>query len=235
MGLVFDSYVLEALVTLATLVYVLYLYFTSTHNYWKDRGVPYKKPTLFFGVVKDQLLGRKGFSEIHADIYKEATDASVVGFFEFKEPKLMIRDPDLVEKVLIKDFGSFHDRGFPFDLENEPLTGSLFNVEGSYWRNLRYKITPVFTTGKLKAMFEQMSTCADDLVKYVEAQSKNNNGSSLFDAKQLVSRLSVDVIASCAFGLEFSCASEQGRLFRRMVQEVFAPTRSCLLYTSRCV
>ena len=222
--MLFDSYLLDALVALATLVYVLYAYYKSIYSYWEVRGVPHVKAKLFSGVILDQLLGRKNLPEVHMDIYKAAPDASAVGYYETNQPRLMIRDPDLAEKVLIKDFASFHDRGFPPDLENDPLSDHLVSVEGSYWRTLRYKLSPAFTTGKLKAMIEQMTICAENLVDHIETQSKNN-GDPSFESKELVNLMSLDVIGSCAFGLDLSNNSEQGKMYRKMTRYFFTPTR----------
>lgn len=228
MALLFESYALDVLLTLVTLAYVVYAYFTSTHSYWKDRGIPYFKPSLFFGSMKDLLFNRKGFSDIQLDIYNEAPDAKVVGYFEFRQPKLMIRDPDLVEKVLIKDFPKFHDRGFPSDFVNDPLSGTMFNADGSYWRNLRLKLTPVFTSGKLKCMFDQMYNCADVLVAYVAKQSKINKDKS-FECKELMNLFTGDAVASCAFGLQFSHDSEQGKVYRKMIHAAFDPSIANIL------
>lgn len=50
-------------------------------------------------------------------------------------PKLMVRDPDLIKRILIKDFDRFRDRGdVTFD-ENEPITMHLFTASGDFWRS----------------------------------------------------------------------------------------------------
>jgi hypothetical protein len=39
---------------------------------------------------------------------------------------LMINDPELIKHVLVSDFKHFHDRGFYYDEENDPLSGKMF-------------------------------------------------------------------------------------------------------------
>lgn len=45
------------------------------------------------------------------------------GVFKFGQPTLLIRDPELVKTVLVKDFNSFHDNDFQSDPEVDPLFG----------------------------------------------------------------------------------------------------------------
>ena len=95
MGLLFDSYILDVLVALGTLFIVFYMFYMSSSSYWKDRGIPYVEPSIFGGIYS--LLGRKPFHELHMDIYNAQPDASVIGYFDLRDPALTIRDPTLVE------------------------------------------------------------------------------------------------------------------------------------------
>lgn len=217
MGLLFESNILDILVAIVTVAYLVYVYFSNAHSYWKDRGVPYKKPTFIFGNMKGQFLGTKQFSSIHSEIYNEAPDSKVIGFFDFKTPNLMIRDPWLIQQLLIKEFSNFHDRQQSPDIEFDSLSGHLFAVGGEYWRSLRHKLTPTFTSGKLKSMFNQIYNCTDNLVKDVENQSKST---SAIEAKALLQNFATDVIGSCAFGLELSRDSMEGKRFRDMINGV---------------
>lgn len=226
MGLLFESYILDILVTLATLAYVIYAFFSRAYSYWKDRGVPYKKPTFIYGNMKEQFWGKKPLAHIYTDIYNEAPDSKVVGFYNFKCPNLLIRDPKLIEELLIKEFASFHDRNISPDIESDPLSGHLFSVGGKYWRNLRYKLTPTFTTGKLKSMFEQIYNCTDNIMTYIDNQAKPK---AVLEAKNLFQIFSTNVIASCAFGLDFGSDSEQGKQFRETMNETFKPSKFELL------
>lgn len=222
MGLLFESYILDVLVALSTVAYLVYAYYSRAYSYWKDRGVPYKKPTFFYGNMKDQFWIRKQFSSIHTEIYNEAPDSKVIGFYDLKSPNLMIRDPQLIQQLLIKEFGSFHDRQDSPDIESDALSGHLFAVGGDYWRNLRHKLTPTFTSGKLKLMFDQINKCAENTVKDIEIQTKSE---SAIEAKELLQNFATDVIGSCAFGLELTRDSAEGKQFREMIKGVLKLNR----------
>ena len=45
------------------------------------------------------------------------------GVFSFRKPTLLIRDPEIVKCILVKDFNSFHDNDMPALLDVDPLFG----------------------------------------------------------------------------------------------------------------
>lgn len=52
-------------------------------------------------------------------------------------PRLLIRDNELVQKVLVKDFGHFVDHGYEIDEKKNPLDNQLFMMTGNKWRAFR--------------------------------------------------------------------------------------------------
>lgn len=106
----------------------VYVWMQQRFNYWKDRGF-LSAPTVFpFGSIK-------GFgSTLHAsegiDAYYKAfkNKAAVLGLYFFVAPTLMIMDLDLVKNVLVRDFSSFHDRGFYYNKEDDPLSSNMVRI-----------------------------------------------------------------------------------------------------------
>lgn len=96
----------------------------------------------------------------------------VFGMYTFFKPNLVITDLDLVRTVLTKDFGSFHDRGMFCDEKIDPLSGHLFLLPGKKWRNLRVKLTPTFTSGKIKQMFMVLKECGEQFAKHLESKAQ---------------------------------------------------------------
>ena len=65
-------------------------------------------------------------------------------------------DEEMIKQVLIKDFDFMVDRR-EFKMNNEYLDTMMTQLEGEQWRTMRNLMTPVFTSGKLKAMVPIMN------------------------------------------------------------------------------
>lgn len=177
--------------------------------------------------MKDLLLGKASLYEIQTSFYNSLSGHKYGGYYEFTTPSFMVRDPDMVERILIKDFNYFMDRGIPPSCEDDIFTLNLANAEGEHWRALRYKLTPTFTSGKLKGMFEQINRASSDLIRYIDDESVKS-GDQL-EGKPLMNRFAMDVIATCAFGIQFSYHDKERDRFLLMVRKLFSPSLSTTL------
>jgi hypothetical protein len=92
-----------------------------------------------------------------------------VGIFSFDKPSLLIRDPELVKNILVKDFQNFMDRIFSFEDKFDPVYGKNTGVlKGQIWRHLRTNLAPVYTSRKMKMMFYLVDTSGKELADCLE-------------------------------------------------------------------
>lgn len=156
------------LLIICAVLFVLYQYEKYRDNdYWKKRKVPYveKRP---FGVIWDFVNGNRSLAEIYRDIYMKHPDAPYVGIFFGTKPALLVRDLENIQAILSGDFVSFHSRGIITN-SNDLLADNLLTIDDyQRWKLIRQKITPVFTSAKLKKMFYIMERAAKDFVAFVE-------------------------------------------------------------------
>ncbi|PSN43538.1 Cytochrome P450 9e2 [Blattella germanica] len=103
--------------------WMIYLYLTWNHNYWKKRGIPYAKPSLLFGNVKESTLFQKFIGDVYVELYKKFEGHKYAGIFEFGKPVLLIRDPEVIKDVLVREFSKFHDNEIFVDPDNDPMIG----------------------------------------------------------------------------------------------------------------
>ena len=199
---------------------VSYIYFKICYSYWNKRGIPTLKPTAPFGNFSDSILSGKNPGYEMAKLYKAFDGHTVGGVYTFGTPSLLLRHPDVIKDILVKDFDNFYSRGRIFDEEAEPLDAHLFSLSGLKWKNLRVKFTPLFTTLKMKMMFGVVLECGKNLQNCL--QKPASKGETI-EIKDYLARYTTDVISSYAFGIECNCLKNPDAEFRNWGRKVFEP------------
>jgi len=131
----------------------------------------------------------------------------------------VLRDPDLIKTILVKDFNTFYERNVRSNHKTDPLSQNLFLLKGPAWRLLRVKLSPIFTSFRLKQMFSLVSACAENLTKYIDLYS--TKGKPL-EMKEVAAKYSTDVISTCAFGIQSNCLMDPNAEFREFGRKIFA-------------
>ncbi|XP_011304859.1 probable cytochrome P450 6a13 [Fopius arisanus] len=209
--------VVEALGALVLLFVVILYWTTAKLRYWKNRGVPGPTPVPLIGNFGGVLFRRASIADAMMELYKN-WKGPFFGVYNGHSPALVIKDLDLVKNVLIKDFNVFSGRGVKINEEIDPLAGHLFNLDGPRWRSLRTKLTPVFTSGKLKHMFNLMLECADHYEKYLLQEGSKGN---VVEFREVAAKFTTDVIGSCAFGISMNALSREDSAFRDAGRRLF--------------
>lgn len=204
---------------LVTLLVVFYAYFKWSYQYWKRKGVPYLEPTIPIGnlhlkfwttTVIDSL--KQHYVTIKSKGYK------FCGVYLGLGRALMVTDLELIKHILVKDFNIFVSRGFYYHETADPISAHLFAIDGKKWRNLRTKLTPTFTSGKMKMMFPTLVDCGAPLTDFVGEKAKKNEP---VDIKDIFSRFTTNIIGSCAFGIECNCFTDPNSEFAQMGRSFF--------------
>ncbi|XP_018322764.1 cytochrome P450 6k1-like isoform X2 [Agrilus planipennis] len=188
------------LVAVLVLTFSLYKYLVENFDYWEKRQIKFLKPVPFFGNFSKAFLQQKGIGFLLAEFYNQVQER-FFGIFVLSEPVLVIRDPELIKQVLIKDFQHFADRS---NLEDESIDNIsadfLFFSKYKKWKILRSKQSPIFSSGKLRCMFLKMETVVKDMEFYINSKMSTNLCN--LDVKELCNRYSTDVLALCIFGMK---------------------------------
>lgn len=115
----------------------------------------------------------------------------------------MIRDPDLIKQITVKDFDHFLDhRPFLKDVENELFGKSLLLLTGQRWRNMRATISPAFTGSKMRKMLQLVVDISEQAAQIVFDEANDSSQPTVRDMKELFNRFTSDVIATTAFGIK---------------------------------
>lgn len=201
---------------LLVIIASVYFWIQKKYSFLKENGYLYETPVFPFGNLKG--VGRE-FHIVHkiTELYKKFKGrAPAFGVYFFTSPDVVITDLEIVKDVLVRDFDAFHNRGIYNNERDDPLTCHLFTLEDTKWRNMRVKLTPTFTSGKMKMMFNTLVEISDLMIKQLNDQNLN-----MIEVKDILSNFTTDVIGNVAFGLDVNSIKDPDSMFRRMGRKIF--------------
>lgn len=113
MALLTESWIIDNLLLLIAGLTVVYYILSRKYTYWERNG--FKTLTLpefsyIFGHFKKLFIDRLCFGDFVRYLYTSADGEPFIGLYGFWRPILFIRDPELIQSILIKDFSYFTDR-----------------------------------------------------------------------------------------------------------------------------
>lgn len=217
------SLTISFLVLIAT---VVYLFFKYKFGYWSRHNVAFIPPKIPFGNING--IGRRIHSSqlMHSYYKRMKGKGPICGIYFFTSPVALALDLDLIKNVLIKDFNYFQDRGVFYNERDDPLSAHLFSVEGEKWKSLRHRLTPTFSSGKMKFMFPTIVEVAEQFHQCITTLIADNDELEL---KDLLARFTTDVIGTCAFGINCNSLADPNAQFRAMGKKVFGVRRHSAL------
>lgn len=203
------------------LITLAYLWIKSRFQFFERLGFPYCKPSIPFGNL-DKVGRTEHMCEFLKREYENFKDQGpAFGIFMMTQPTLVITDPELIKDILVKHFETFHEHGFDVDPANDPLVEHLFFIDGQPWKDLRAKLSPTFTSGRMKMMFPIVTETADRMVDYLTPFSEKQGA---LEMKEVYASFTTEVITNVAFGLDIKCHGDPDNDFRKIAHDVFHPS-----------
>ncbi len=146
--------------------------------------------------------------------YKYPNERFVVLHAIGGRPEFLIRDPELVKQIAIRDFSSFSNKiNSIIHPTTEPIIGNLLsNSATEPWRRLRTVLTSLLSGQKLKQIvIPSLDENKRELVKFLHNEMQKSNAHQLsVDILDLSTRSSVDGFCKVAFGLNANSLENDG-------------------------
>ncbi|KAG7171147.1 Cytochrome P450 6k1-like 9 [Homarus americanus] len=152
--------------------------------------------------------------------YHENEGNNFVGAYEIFKPSLIVRDPGLVKRIMIQDFDHFSERRtISNSKKDECFREMLFLINGSHWKGVRSIMSPTFTSGRMRQMYHLVEEKADALIERLQRHCQEK---SFVKTKTIYARYVMDVIGTCAFGIECNSINNEEEEFCKKASELNA-------------
>ncbi|XP_060525750.1 cytochrome P450 9e2-like [Cylas formicarius] len=175
-------------------------------HHWEKLGAKQTKPWIILGDSWPTVLGLSNFPDMLQTVYNLYPEARYTGMYQCYTPALLLKDPELIKLITVKDFDHFTDRSTFLDPEVDPVVGrNLLSLKGQRWRDMRATLSGSFTSSKMKFIFGLINATTQRFVEHL----KNRQGDVIeLELKDALTRFANDVIATSAFGLTVDSLSQ---------------------------
>ncbi|EDW60582.1 probable cytochrome P450 6t3 [Drosophila virilis] len=216
---------------LALLLLVLlfsYLHLLERYSYFRRHQLPYLPVSTWtpLGHLKQLLFLRISFGDLFKNIYADehTREAKLAGFFVFQTPALMIRDPELIRLVLIKEFNSFLNRYEAADARHDPM-GALTLPLAKYpqWRESRQCMSQLFTSGRMKQrMYPLMQQVLMDLERHL-VKRMCGQSERVLPLSEMCQLYTTDVTGKLFYSWDVGGLREGKSPLRQQTKQLFRP------------
>ncbi|XP_075058814.1 cytochrome P450 3A9-like [Mixophyes fleayi] len=200
------TWILLALFWALVLLYGIFPYGVFT-----KLGVPGPSPLPFIGT----FLGyRKGVVQFDMECFKNY--GKLWGLYDGRQPVLAILDPVIIKSILVKDcYTNFLNRR-NFGL-NGPLDSAISVAEDEQWKRIRTVLSPTFTSGRLKEMFQIMKDHSNKLVRNIQVYVDKDETCAL---KDVLGAYSMDVVTSSSFSVNIDSLNKPNDPFVTQTKKI---------------
>ncbi|KAG4066368.1 hypothetical protein HA402_000592 [Bradysia odoriphaga] len=195
------------------IAWLFYKWSSSNHNHFSKQGLPNLPPVPVFGNVLPSMLGKESAVDLFTRSYNKFKYSKIHGMFSFNQILYIVTDPELVKRMTIKDFDHFVNHNELLSKFDRVFGKTLFGMKGQLWKDMRSTLSPIFTSSKMKSMYDLLYHHVQDFIKHFE--SKAGNGTVDIDALEIFTRFTADGIATAVLGFEGDCVkNENSGLFK---------------------
>lgn len=176
-------------------------------RHFARRHIDFAPPPSPWSLVANIFRRRPPFTSELCAHYTRFERCSFYGVFDgFGTPLLMVRDPELIGRITVRDFDAFVDRRPYGGGRTEPLLGRSLMASGEQWRLMRATLTRACTGNRLREQFPRL---VERSRAYVEAILADVDGSTshlqrptiAVRMRDVAQRYACDVNAEHVFGL----------------------------------
>ncbi|XP_045538779.1 cytochrome P450 6k1 [Papilio machaon] len=167
----------------------------DTRNFWAKRHVPHSPPHPLLGSLTFMMKMNPGvwMRELY-DRFR----APYVGVWWLWRPALVVQDPEIARRILVKDAHVFQDRYLSGGKRDIIGSMNLFTMKSPLWGSLRRRLTPVFTSAKLRSQQRHFIDKTQQLMQRIKMDMDKEKQVNL---RMVYSDYTTDVVGETSFGV----------------------------------
>lgn len=144
------------------LILLFYRYCVAPFTFFRRLGIRGPTPLPLLGNSGRILLDQNIAPKLHREWC--SMYGRVFGMYFFRQPFLMMADPEMIRDVLVKEFPKFHDRKNSLKFR-KPYDKMMAIVGGKKWKDIRSTLSPTFSAAKMKQMMALMNEAVGTLMQ----------------------------------------------------------------------
>lgn len=149
---------INVIVSIVLILILHYVYLLWNSDYWRKRGVFCPDSKALFGNLPGQVNGKRHIMYDLEDLYKAYKDKyGYIGIYNFRQPRLLLFDPDIMKDIMIKYFKYFQGTEFSgvTDQNADILFGNHpFFLVGDEWKTKRAELSTAFTNTRVSLFID---------------------------------------------------------------------------------
>ncbi|GJQ82526.1 hypothetical protein Trydic_g14511 [Trypoxylus dichotomus] len=176
---------------------------------------------------------QSSITETYDQIYRSYHDCKYVGIYVMNRPAILLRDPEVIEDALVKNFSNFHDNDIEIKIEHDSVFGNNpFVLRGDDWKTKRTQHLLSLTPAKVKLMLPELESCADRMVTYLRRQIEKNSGTFCMESLELAARYTTETVTAVGVNINANSFTDGVPELRIAGKVIFEPalTRGIKLY-----
>lgn len=199
---------------------VLFLWIINRKNFFELHKIPFFKSCPILGIYTKVALKHQSVYENITELYNAPNlkDEPFYGFYLFHQPALLLKDLNLIKKILTEDFDKFPIR-FAGSDRHDPLGAHFIfftkNVEKR--KLIRPKLSQFFSSAKLKFSFDQIQS---ESLKFL-SDLKFRNSRVEIDLKSKFEPLLINIIGNIALGIDASKSDDLHHAIKSILEPSF--------------
>lgn len=181
---------------------LIYQFVLRTWFYFSDRNVKFERGLPLLGSTYKSVIGVEPAAISFRRCYDHFPGEKFIGIYDFGgQPSYLIRDPGLIQQIMITDFDRFVNSKFVFENKTDLFSHNSFGLQGLQWHQSRCTVNPAISGSRMRTMHSLMIKSSE---QFIETLKQTTKTSKLFDSRDLFSRYANDIIAAAAFGIEIN-------------------------------